>query len=290
MRVTENRLLHIATRGLNSAKSSFSKSSEALSSGVSVNRPSDDPSAWAEGMRAAARRTLNGAKASTVEQAAERTREVDTHVRNVSDLLGDVQELTVQMANGIFNADDRVRGANEIRVLRDQILSSLNAADVNGEYLFGGSQSDSAPFDAAGAYVGDGDVRAVDAGGGLRVGTSVTGNQFVLSDGTSIPDMLESVAVAMETNDQAALSGRVDSVKEAVTATSLVAVDVGIRMEALDRSVGAMKDFEIHLENVLNNRVGADPIEAAMSLTRSQGAIDGARAVIEQVVSVLRAG
>lgn len=289
MRVTENRILQVATRGLSTARSSFSKASEELSSGVRVNRPSDDVSAWADGMRANARRMLNGSRSNAVSRAAERTTEVDTRVRRMSELMAEAQELTVQMANGVFDAESRALGATEMRALRNQMLSELNAEDAHGEYLFAGSLSDVAPFDATGTYVGDSVVRDVDIGGEVLSGTSLSGDQFALDDGTPIVDLLETLAVALENDDQATLAGSLDDIREGVSTVAFLATEVGLQMNALDSSVGAMKDFEIHLDSVIGQQLGTDPLEAAMALTQSQGAIEGSRAVIEQIVSVLRA-
>lgn len=51
MRITENRLLGMGTQASARARRELFEAADELSSGQRVDRPSDDPGAWARGQR-----------------------------------------------------------------------------------------------------------------------------------------------------------------------------------------------------------------------------------------------
>ena len=75
-------------------------------------------------------------------------------LEQLSDALGRVKEIAISMASGTYNETNRRHTGNEIRQLREQILSIANRR-VGHRYIFGGFKTLERPFDYNGAYHGD---------------------------------------------------------------------------------------------------------------------------------------
>ncbi len=119
---------------------------EQLSSGLRVNRASDDPLAAAQAERVMVR--LN--RIHTDQRALETQRSaLSSAEAGLGEALGrmqDLRELVVAAGNAAFSPADRNTLAKQISSLRDQIFAIANRTDSNGVPLFGGLGSAGAPF------------------------------------------------------------------------------------------------------------------------------------------------
>lgn len=133
-------------RNLASRQSSLSGLQEQMTAGKRVVRASDDPTSAAQAERAMTR--LDRVK--TEQRALEvQKNSLAMAESTLGDALGAMQrfrELAVSAGNAAYGSNERVQIVNEMKTLRDQILSYANRTDTNGMPLFGGLGSSSAPF------------------------------------------------------------------------------------------------------------------------------------------------
>ncbi|MEO8545454.1 MAG: flagellar hook-associated protein FlgL [Burkholderiaceae bacterium] len=119
---------------------------EQLSSGLRVNRVSDDPIAAAQAERAMVRLS----RINTDQRALETQRSaLSTAEAGLGEALGrmqDLRELVVAAGNAGYSTADRATVAKQISSLRDQIFAIANRTDSNGVPLFGGLGSTGSPF------------------------------------------------------------------------------------------------------------------------------------------------
>jgi flagellin-like hook-associated protein FlgL len=127
MRVTESSLIDLAQRGVSKARERAAQAGETLSDGLRVRRPSDDPAAWAEGMRSSARLVFSEAHGSAIARESEQLRDSDAFLSRVGDALSRASELTIELTNPIYGAGERAAGATELRGM----IESLQGADAN---------------------------------------------------------------------------------------------------------------------------------------------------------------
>ena len=69
----------------------------------------------------------------------------ETALRSIEDLISDAKVLCLQMANGSMNAADRTDAAEVVDGYLRQLLSLANT-EVNGQYIFAGTKTDTRPF------------------------------------------------------------------------------------------------------------------------------------------------
>ncbi len=152
----------ISERSLSSMLDQQSKVSTTqlqLSTGRRIVAASDDPAGAARIL------SLNGAVdtvsqyQTNISRLTSRLETEETALEGISNVLQRVNELTIQGNNGTLTLIDSTAIAAEIAQLRDQLFSMSNSRDSEGEYVFGGFQTESPPFSYnAGVYSYNGDT------------------------------------------------------------------------------------------------------------------------------------
>jgi flagellar hook-associated protein 3 FlgL len=156
-----------------------------ISTGRSVNAPSDDPVAAAqERLRQS---ELSGIKAGQDSVAAVQTRltSMEASLESIRSVLSRANELALNGANGSSSQIDRNAMADEIDQLIKSVKDSVNAK-VDSDYVFSGTATDTAPYTTAtgDAYQGDDNAIVRDGGAGTQLSTNPS---FIAVDGTSTP-------------------------------------------------------------------------------------------------------
>jgi flagellar hook-associated protein 3 FlgL len=150
-----------------------------MGTGKRINQPSDDP----VGAARAVELTHLGADAAqyqrNITSANARLGLEDQTLSSVSNVFDRVRTLVLQGMNASQTDESRSDIAAELVQLRGQLLGVANSKDSQGDYLFAGNRTGTAPFasQAGGvSYVGDQGQRMVAAGPGLQVATGDPGS------------------------------------------------------------------------------------------------------------------
>jgi flagellar hook-associated protein 3 FlgL len=97
----------------------------------------------------------------------------------ITSALQRAKEIGLAANNGIATDADRKAYASELGQIQQQVLGLMNSKDANGNYLFAGSKTDTAPYsqNADGTYTYNGDQTQINLGigDGLSVATNTTG-------------------------------------------------------------------------------------------------------------------
>jgi flagellar hook-associated protein 3 FlgL len=156
-----------------------------ISTGRSVNAPSDDPIAAAqERLRQS---ELSGIKSGQAGVAAVQTRltSMEASLESIRSVLSRANELALTGANGSYSQTNRNAMADEIDQLIKSVKDSVNAK-VDSDYVFSGTATDTAPYTTAtgDTYQGDANPIVRDGGAGTQLSTNPS---FIAVDGTSTP-------------------------------------------------------------------------------------------------------
>jgi flagellar hook-associated protein 3 FlgL len=167
MRITTQFAYQTSIDNLQRRQQALTDSQERLTSGLRVQRASDDPSAAARAERARAA----AARADSEQRALDASRNAmqmsEGVLGSAGELMQQVRERLLQAGNGSLTDGERNVLADAIHGLRNDLFALANRGDGSGRYLFGGQGSDQPPFvDAPGGvvYVGTGGGQNVAAG------------------------------------------------------------------------------------------------------------------------------
>ncbi|MDD0840150.1 flagellar hook-associated protein FlgL [Curvibacter sp. HBC61] len=117
-----------------------------LTSGKRVLKPSDDPTAAAQAERAITRSAQVTIQQRALSLQKDNMAHAETVLGQTSDAIQSFRELVVQAGNGANTPSDLGTITQQLKTLRNQILSYANTTDANGQALFGGLGSTVAPF------------------------------------------------------------------------------------------------------------------------------------------------
>lgn len=185
MRVTTNQFYSQSLNRILDLQFRSHDSTNQISSGKRITRPSDDPVAAAEVMiinnrtSAAAQYDRNGV------QAESRLTQVDDVLSSVIDTLQRVHDLVLQGRSEALDDVDRDAIAKEVREQMLVLLDLGNTRSASGEYIFAGALVSTRPFtaDAAGnvTYNGDQTVRELQLSETRTIAESFTGHDALFS-------------------------------------------------------------------------------------------------------------
>ena len=183
MKISNSYLFDQATKNIQTAQSDVSKSREQIASGKSLVRPSDDTGKLRsiEILKSQQRKIESYDK--SMNYLRDRFQLEESVLGSASDILIRLKDLAIQAANDSLGTSDRDIIATEVESLRDELLAIANTRDVEGNFVFSGSKSDSQPF------VMDGSTGVVQyAGDNRRLFTSVSDSRILESntDGTQV--------------------------------------------------------------------------------------------------------
>ncbi len=230
MRISTGLIFDRAVGAMQDKQADLSRTELQLATGKRIRTPSDDP--------AAAVKVLDlGESLSRLEQyqrnadsALTRLAEEEAALEGIGNVIQRVRELAVQGNTGTMSAEDRKSIAGEIRQNIDSYMRFVNSRDANGEHLFSGYRSDTAPIthDGTGnfSYQGDAGQMLVRIGDGRAIAAGDNG-RFLMD----IP---------------AAAGG--------VTDIGKIMYDLAVNLESDSADPNALTDLDAALNEVLNVR------------------------------------
>ncbi len=289
MRITERRMLLQAARQVAQSRERVAVAAGPVSSGIEVDRPSDDPARWAAGRRARVRLQVSGLREKALSASNARLSESDRVFDTVGDVMSRARELAVLAANGAQNADARAATAGEVDALFGEALLAANSRGLDGEFLLAGHRGDNPPFDQNGVYQGDANARTIEAADGNRLEVTVTGTLFTAANGVDIFDELIQFRDALRADDLAGIQNAIGTLEEGIHQVNLGRAEIGGLQSSLDAAEIARVDFNMVLSEVHQRAVEIDPIEAASELALSTQALEAAQALTERIAQVVQA-
>ncbi|MGC8778080.1 MAG: flagellar hook-associated protein FlgL, partial [Candidatus Caldatribacteriaceae bacterium] len=180
MRVTQQMISDRVMRNLNGIAASLLKTEDMLSSGKTLNRPSDDPVRFSRVLNL--RTSLNKLEQyrSNVAGAVDWLNLLDASLEEAGNVLQKIRVLALQGANGTLTAEDRAAIATQVEEHLNELIGIANGTSGD-KYLFAGTQTLTKPFtmvDGTIAYWGDGTdmLRSVDTNTTMEI--SVPGDQI----------------------------------------------------------------------------------------------------------------
>ena len=158
MRLSTNTIYAQGTRSILDQQTRVSQIGEQLATGKRINKPSDDPRGAAQLLDMQQSSQINDQYASTRSTAETQLSTEENQLNQVTNALDAAKQALVQAGNGTLSNADRDSLANQLDGVYQQVLSSANAKDGNGNAIFGGFASNATPFTgSAGNMVYSGD-------------------------------------------------------------------------------------------------------------------------------------
>jgi len=149
---------------------------ELASSGLRINKPSDDPVGEMKVLGLRADLSRNQQLQKNVTSAKTVLSVTESNLGDLGDILVRAKELAISMSNGVNQSPETLASA---RQEVEQVLLravQIGNARVGNRYIFGGHQTDRPPFDQHGNYYGDAGVNDVEVSPGQKITMNLPGS------------------------------------------------------------------------------------------------------------------
>ncbi len=287
MRITSSRMLDQAAAATVANQSKLADKVSQVSSGLRVQTPSDDPSAWLAAHRAQLKKQLSEGTGVAMQFSRDRLDESDRALASVLDAVTATRALAVQGGNDSYNAANRRDLALQVRSLFESAVGAANTRAPDGEYLLAGAASLSVPFDANGVYLGDAGTRQIPTTEASTSLISVAGSRLTATNGVDVLPLLKQVADALDANDPTLVRSLLTDLQTAIDQVSNARSLGGGAMAVLDEAAKAHSQLEQNLDQDISRYVEVDIVNAASELAKATQALDASRAVTSRVIDLL---
>jgi flagellar hook-associated protein 3 FlgL len=246
-----------------------------ISSGQSVNQPSDNPAAAALLIDNHDQTTFANGYLQSLNSIEGQLSTADSSLSPVVTALQQALSLGVEGANGTLNDADRSAIATELQGIQDQLVSLANTS-FQGRYLFSGTVTNTPPFVAdisvpSGVrYDGNDTVNQVAIGNGYQLAVNQPGSQLFVAPGHDMFQAMTNLILAMKSNF--GFDAAIASVRDAYDYISTQRVFYGNALNQAQSQTTYLNTAKLQLSQQQNTLGGADLAAAAARLTNAETA------------------
>lgn len=241
-------LLRTALNDVNQQRARLAKTQEQASSGLAINRLSDDPVGASTALLLRAGIDVTSQFEENLIQARNRIGTVEAALGGTVDLLIQAQDAATQGANGSQSVQTRAILAVEVERIHDELLSRANTRSSQA-FVFSGYSTDSAPFVVTGpfvdaapsptvSYAGDSNEAQIPIDEGISATATLNGARIFLGDADGdgatdagaedLFDVLADLRDALRADDQNAVAAALPRLSNALDQVSLERAKVGM--------------------------------------------------------------
>jgi flagellar hook-associated protein 3 FlgL len=229
MIVSDISLFSGLTTALDATASQLQLTEQQLSTGRSVNQPSDDPAAYAQTELLSQQSSAITNDIAIANQAQSQLSTVDNALSDVSNALDSAVQLATQGADGSISTSQMTDLGQEAQGLLAQTVESANT-QYNGAYVFGGDQVLTAPYSSAGTYSGDTNANSVVLSDGTSMQLTFNG-QSVFGDLTTGPiGALTALVTALNASDKSAVAAALPQLQASIQQIAATRAAIGTTM------------------------------------------------------------
>lgn len=195
----------------------------------------------------------------------------ESALTSVQNLISDANALCVEMASATKGAAERASAANIIQNTIDEILSLANT-EVNGRYIFAGTNTAVAPFNEDGSYNGNDNPFTIKMS---RDATMAIGSDGEAVFGTIFQTMTD-LKEALEGNDVNGIQEAMTNLEDHFDHITTKISDIGAKTARMMIRESILQDSNIFNTDRLSQIEDADIAEAIIDLKEKELAYQAA--------------
>ncbi len=286
MRITNNMVSRNSLAGLQRSLRQVNDAQNRATTGLQVERASDDPSAASSIMASGSTLRAIDQYKRNINSARARLDREESIMGSVTQMLERAKELGISQGTSTADAQTRLIAKAEV----DQILQAvvqLGNTSHEGEFLFGGDQSNVAPFSgttspySAAPPTG---TRRAEISSALSIRTNHNGTDAFLTSG--VLSSIEQLSLALGANDQTAIQSSLASLDGAHASVQVLIGETGAASQQLDVASSNLDALDTSLRAFKSSLQDADIEKAVTELVGRQTAYQSAMLATSRVMSL----
>lgn len=276
MRITTNITTRNALHALQAGLKGVDDAQRKATTGLKVEVASDDPAAASSIVGAGSSLRAIDQYQRNINAASARLSAEEESLTSVTTILERVKELAISQGTATANAQTRLTAKAEVDQLMAQAIQ-LGNQSYEGEYLFGGDQSNVAPFQTATPPFSSAPptgYRRAEISSGLYVRATHNATEVFLN--TGVLAAIDQVSQALGANDDNAIRASIYSLDSAHANTQVLIGENGAQSSQLEVAGSNLKALDTSLRAFKSNLQDADLEQAVTDLVSRQTAYQAA--------------
>lgn len=260
-----------------------------LSTGKRVNTPSDDPLAAAQMVANSDHTSRTDQYLHNLDTLTSQLQTADSALSSVVTAVTRAISLGVQGSTGTVSDANRQQIAQDLVGIQAQVLQLANT-EVNGTFLFGGTDTTTTPFtlDSTSTtgvtYNGNDQTNSVQIADGLNVKTNMPGSQLFQGPTANIFGALQQLITSLQTGSTSNAETATNQLRDAFDNLSGQRIFYGNTVNQLNSTQTFLQQEKVSLSSQATTLIGADITKSASDLTRAQTAYNATLAAAAKIL------
>jgi len=205
----------------------------------------------------------------------------ETALNNVQELLTEAKGIAIEMSNSTVGQEERRSAAKVVDNILKEIIVLANS-NVNGRYIFSGQNTDTAPFDEDGNYMGNNSGFTISAGKDITIQIGYNGQEVFGTIFNTLKDFRDS----LENNDIDGIQQAIGDLNNEFDNISKWISDVGAKTLRIETKENILDDLELTDKEMVSELEDADIAEAVIDLENIQLAYKAALASSSKIMKL----
>ncbi|ACX68077.1 flagellar hook-associated protein FlgL [Paenibacillus sp. FSL H8-0457] len=289
LRVTPGMMNLQMIRNINTNLVRMDGNMNVLSTGMKLNKPSDDPVGITYSLRYRSELSFNDQYQKNADTALSWLEYTDTVIGQVNEISQRANELIVNAVNGT-NPQEGLDAINiELKQIYEQLIS-LGNSKFNDKYIFNGQLTDQAPYDKVLAPTQGTDLHGITYKftEGATLNINVTGQDVFgePSDPDNLFSILNRVQAALTIDDKAAARTELDNLSSRLSKINEARSEIGAKTNRVDLIFNRLGDLEINLTAMQAKVEDADYAETIMKLKQDESVYQASLATSAKIMQI----
>lgn len=302
MRITNKTLFDSVARNISKTSTEMFRANQMVSSGKRIQNLSDDPIGLVSVLDLRSSLANINQLQRNIDAGRSWLDMGESALTQVEDLLTQTKALCVEMASDTKGSTERRNAGTVVDGYLKQVLSLANT-QVNGRYIFSGTETDTAPFvyDETAtppnvAYQGNATAFSVKISKDINVEVGRDGETVFGDDGfdwsdpaaghTNIFKTFIDLKTALVNNDVAGIGAAMDKLDSHLETARTMISNTGAKILRLDAKEQIIQDLNLTYTDRMSKLEDADLAEAVLELKSKETAYKAALASSSQVMSL----
>src|SRR5580658_579714 len=268
---------------LNTTQQQINQAEEEVSSGLSVQEPSDDPAAIAEILQTQANIAQNTQIQTNLSGVSDELQTADSALQSAIQAVESASSIATQGASSTMTAAERTNLAQQVSGIQ-QSLVGISQTTYNGSYIFSGDQDTGPAYeldptqpDGVQQLITSPSTRTIVDATGTAISVTLTAQQIFDAqnpDGTDAPGnvfaAVNSLLTALNNNDTAGITSAASALNSADTYLNQQLAFYGNAEDRITSASDLAQKFQTQEQAQLGSLQAADISSVALQLSQDQ--------------------
>jgi flagellar hook-associated protein 3 FlgL len=263
---------------INSSQAALANTEEELSSGKTINQPSDNPYGAALAVQLNGQLSQLNDYNNNITDGQAWTQTATSALNSIQQQVQRAQELVTEAGNGTMSQTDLSDMGGEINQIISSIQSTANA-QYNGQYVFSGISTSTAPYDSSGNYQGSSTQVTREIGPNASATVSVDISTALGTSSTNgLLSTLSNIANQLTTGSGTSALNTTDltDLQTGLNSLGTLQTQLGTTTDSMTMAASTLSDMQTSVTSDLSNDTEANMATTETTYSNEEAAFEAA--------------